>query len=371
MSKQDLYKQAIADAKQLKDITMEAAKQQIAEAFTPKIQEMFRLKVNELEEEYDDDTTSGDMEESIGIMDEATLDEILAELTAEEGKEKMKEDNLEEGLDSHDMEEAKKDDEDEDKAEMKAGDEAEEESQEVAELSVEEFKKLVRDVVADVLANNAGEEAGEEGLDDLDAMAGDGEDSISLDEILAELQEEEAIEEAKKMMDGHHKEDHMHKMKEAKKMMDGHHKEDHMHKMKEAMKMKKSHHEEEEDMHKMEEELYKANATIQELRSSINELNLFNAKLLYTSKIFESKNLSSSQKAKVLNAFDRANTVKEVKNTYSVLNENFIAPEKNQIKESIGFASKPMGNAPGKLIVESDSIRTRMQQLAGILKPNI
>jgi len=352
MSKQDLYKQAIADAKQLKDITMEAAKQQIAEAFTPKIQEMFRLKVNELEEEYDDDTTSGDMEESIGIMDEATLDEILAELTAEEGKENMEEDNLEEGLDSHDMEEAKKDDEDEDKAEMKAGDEAEEESQEVAELSVEEFKKLVRDVVADVLANNAGEEAGEEGLDDLDAMAGDGEDSISLDEILAELQEEEAIEEAKKMMDGHHKEDHMHKMKE-------------------AMKMKKSHHEEEEDMHKMEEELYKANATIQELRSSINELNLFNAKLLYTSKIFESKNLSSSQKAKVLNAFDRANTVKEVKNTYSVLNENFIAPEKNQIKESIGFASKPMGNAPGKLIVESDSIRTRMQQLAGILKPNI
>ena len=354
MSKQDLYKQAIADAKQLKDITMEAAKQQIAEAFTPKIQEMFRLKVNELEEEYDDDVTSGDMEESMGIMDEATLDEILAELTAEEGKEKMEEDNLEEGLDNHDMEEAKKDEEGEDKAEMKAGDEAEEESQEVAELSVEEFKELVRDVVADVLANNTGEEAGEEGLEDLDAMAGDGEDSISLDEILAELQEEEAIEEAKKMMQGHHKEDHMHKMKEAKKMMKGRHEE-----------------EEEEDMHKMKEELYNANATIQELRSSINELNLFNAKLLYTSKIFESKNLSSSQKAKVLNAFDRANTVKEVKNTYSVLNENFITPEKNQIKESIGFASKPMGNAPGKLIVESDSIRTRMQQLAGILKPNI
>jgi hypothetical protein len=359
MSKQDLYKQAIADAKQLKDITMEAAKQQIAEAFTPKIQEMFRLKVNELEQEYDDDTTSGDMEESIGIMDEATLDEILAELTAEEGKEKMEEDNLEEGLDKHDMEEAKKDDDAEEEGEeeaeeagIEAGEEAEEGSQEVAELSVEEFKELVRDVVADVLAGNAGEEAGEEGLDDLDAMAGDGDDSISLDEILAELQEEEAIEEAKKMMKGHHKDDDMHKMKEAKRMMKGHS-------------------EEEEDMHKMEEELNKANATIQELRSSINELNLFNAKLLYTSKIFESKNLSSSQKAKVLNAFDRANTVKEVKNTYSVLNENFITPEKNQIKESIGFASKPMGNAPGKLIVESDSIRTRMQQLAGILKPNI
>lgn len=319
---------------------MESAKQKIAEAFTPKIQEMFRLKVNELEEEMEEEgATQGEMEEGAYEMDEATLDEILAELTAEEGKEKMEEESTEEGLEEGlGLEEAgKKEEEAGEEAEEageeaeEAGEEAEEDSQEVAELSVEEFKELVRSVVADVLAGGASEEAGEEGLDDLEAMAGDGDaDSISLDEILAELQEEEAIEEAKKAKHG-----------------------------------------KEEDEKEVEKELNKAHETIEELRSSINELNLFNAKLLYTSKIFESKNLSSAQKAKVLKAFDSAASVKEVKNTYSVLSEAFTATGKSQIKESIGFASKPMGNAPGKLIVESDAGITRMQQLAGIIKPNI
>ncbi len=49
MANQELYKQAIADAKKLKDISMAQAKEAIAEAFNPKIQEMFRLKLSELE----------------------------------------------------------------------------------------------------------------------------------------------------------------------------------------------------------------------------------------------------------------------------------------------------------------------------------
>ena len=51
MKNQELYKQAIADAKSLKEISMAQAKQAIAEAFNPKIQEMFRLKLSELEED--------------------------------------------------------------------------------------------------------------------------------------------------------------------------------------------------------------------------------------------------------------------------------------------------------------------------------
>jgi hypothetical protein len=54
MANQELYKQAIADAKQLKEISMAQAKQAIAEAFNPRIQEMFRLKLSELEEDTDD-----------------------------------------------------------------------------------------------------------------------------------------------------------------------------------------------------------------------------------------------------------------------------------------------------------------------------
>ena len=348
MSNNELYKQAIADAKSLKEITIEKAKQQIAETFTPKIQEMFRLKVNELEEEMDQEGKNMDhgkhMEEENYSIDEATLDEILAELQDEEmgeGKH-MEEEGLEEGkhMEEEGIEEAESKEEAAKEDEKEEGkEEAENEDQEVAELTVEEFKELVRDVVADVLAGNTGEEEGIEGIDGIDgidAEEGGEDDSLSLDEILAELQEEEAIEEAKK-----HK----------------------------GMEKHEEKHEEKEEM---KEELATALATIAELRSSINEMNLFNAKLLYSSKILESRNLSATQKAKVLKAFDAAKNTSEVKQTYKVLNETYEAPSKKQsIKESIGFASKPMGNAPAKPIVETDAFATRMQQLAGIIKPKI
>ncbi len=355
MSNNELYKQAIADAKQLKDITIEKAKHQIAEAFTPKIQEMFRLKVNELEEEMEEEGTHMNhgkhMDEENFNIDEATLDEILAELQNEEEVEEgkhMEEEGLEEGKHMEEegkymdhgkhMEEAESKEEEEKEDEKEEGkEEGEHEAEEVAELSVEEFKELVRDVVADVLAGSTGEEEGIEGIDGLDgidAEEGGEDDSLSLDEILAELQEEEAIEEAKKM--------------------------------------KGKHEEKDEEKEKMEEELKSALATIAELRSSINEMNLFNAKLLYSSKILESRNLSATQKAKVLKAFDAAKTTSEVKQTYKVLNETYEAPSKKQtIKESIGFASKPIGNAPAKPIVETDAFATRMQQLAGIIQPKI
>jgi hypothetical protein len=348
MSNNELYKQAIADAKSLKEITIEKAKQQIAETFTPKIQEMFRLKVNELEEEMEQEGKNMDhgkhMEEENYSIDEATLDEILAELQDEEmgeGKH-MEEEGLEEGkhMEEEGIEEAESKEEEEKEDEKEEGKkEGEHEAEEVAELSVEEFKELVRDVVADVLAGNTGEEEGIEGIDGIDgidAEEGGEDDSLSLDEILAELQEEEAIEEAKK-----HK----------------------------GMEKHEEKHEEKEEM---KEELATALATIAELRSSINEMNLFNAKLLYSSKILESRNLSATQKAKVLKAFDAAKNTSEVKQTYKVLNETYEAPSKKQsIKESIGFASKPMGNAPAKPIVETDAFATRMQQLAGIIKPKI
>lgn len=349
MSNNELYKQAIADAKSLKEITIEKAKQQIAETFTPKIQEMFRLKVNELEEEMEEEGKNMDhekhMEEENYSIDEATLDEILAELQEEEEMEEgkhMEEEGLEEGkhMEEEGIEEAESKEKEEKEDEKEDGkEEGEHEAEEVAELSVEEFKELVRDVVADVLAGNTGEEEGIEGIDGMDgidAEEGGEEDSLSLDEILAELQEEEAIEEAKK-----------HKGKEKGEEKD-------------------------EEKEKVEEELATALATIAELRSSINEMNLFNAKLLYSSKILESRNLSATQKAKVLKAFDAAKSTSEVKQTYKVLNEAYEAPAKKQtMKESIGFASKPIGNAPAKPIVETDAFATRMQQLAGIIKPKI
>jgi hypothetical protein len=111
--------------------------------------------------------------------------------------------------------------------------------------------------------------------------------------------------------------------------------------------------------------------TINELRKELNEVNLLNAKLLYTNKIFKAKNLTESEKIKVLNTFDKAETVKEVKLVFETLTESFraTAAKKNPIKESLGSASKTIGTAtPKQPIIEVNSAFTRMQQLAGLKK---
>ena len=118
----------------------------------------------------------------------------------------------------------------------------------------------------------------------------------------------------------------------------------------------------------MEAELNEAYSTIKQLRSVINEVNLLNAKLLYTNKIFKSKNLNENQKVKVLSSFDKAATVGEVKMVFETLNEG-IKVKKETIKENLGRASKatvtPVAKQP---IVESNDAFLRMQKLAGIIK---
>ena len=128
--------------------------------------------------------------------------------------------------------------------------------------------------------------------------------------------------------------------------------------------MKKEAKEEKED-----KELEEAMSTIAQLRSELNEVNLLNAKLLYVNKLFKSKNLTEAQKVKVINAFDRAETVKETKNIFETLQESLTASQatKNPIKESLSFASKPAGVADRKPIVENNDFVARMQKLAGII----
>ena len=106
--------------------------------------------------------------------------------------------------------------------------------------------------------------------------------------------------------------------------------------------------------------------TIAELRSELNEVNLLNAKLLYTNKIFKAKNLTESEKIKVLSTFDKATTVKETKLVYETLLENFNNKSKSSIKESLGSASKAMGIAQKQPIIETNEVFARMQKLAGI-----
>jgi type I site-specific restriction-modification system R (restriction) subunit len=118
-------------------------------------------------------------------------------------------------------------------------------------------------------------------------------------------------------------------------------------------------------------DLDEAIQTINTLRSELQEVNLLNAKLLYVNKIFKAKNLTESQKVKVIASFDKATTANEAKIIFESLESTLTAVTSNvksQIKESLGFASKAAGVAPKKQIVEINETISRMQQLAGIIK---
>ena len=120
-------------------------------------------------------------------------------------------------------------------------------------------------------------------------------------------------------------------------------------------------------MESMQSELDEALATIKSLRGDLNEINLLNAKLLFTNKIFKAKNLTESQKVTVLTSFDKATTVKEVKLVFETLNEG-LKTKNSKVNENYGSASKGTGTTKTKQpIVESNDMVARFQKLAGII----
>ena len=117
-------------------------------------------------------------------------------------------------------------------------------------------------------------------------------------------------------------------------------------------------------------ELEEAYNTVKQLKSVLTEVNLLNAKLLYTNKLFRNFELSESQKMKVIENFDRAGNTREVKLVFSTLSESFTKPStrtKKVVKES--YASKPVATTKPKTTVlnEGFEMADRWKKLAGLL----
>ena len=378
MANRDMLTEAIADAKALKETAIANAKAALEEAFTPRMKEMLSAKLQELDEEEldeadkmdeakkkyrDDDRKDGgesketkrtekmkygkDLAESEDIDEETDLDEILAELDEE----------MKNSQDTNEAEEAEE--------EVDVDIEMEDEDDiDLEEMSEDDLKSFIEDVIKNMV------ESGELEAGDEFEM----EDEESEDEEI-EIEDENETEE---IMEGEEE-----KVNELYDLMmnpsdmeiitgilagavgipaaalASAYAKDGIEAVKRLIKGKKAGMEEVEKTDKMEEEL-------NELRSELHEVNLLNAKLLYTNKIFRAKNLMETQKVKVLEAFDKATTVKEVKLVYETLNEGI--KEKAPIRENLGSASKPAGVAPKQQIVEVDSQFARWQKLAGIIK---
>ena len=374
MSKnRDLLKEAIEDAKVVKETAIASAKAALEEHFTPQLKSMLSAKLAEMEEMDMEEAEMEDMEEMYSKeqeketgykavkeeedlindpkgptahgnvaeeeLDELNLDELLAELEAdmEESKEE-------------DMYEAKKDEDKKDLNEAEGEEEVEtEEEINIEDMTEEELKSFIEDVIKDMV--KAGElEAGEgmEGEEEGEEM--ESEEEISIDEILAEIELDE-----RKKYGGNKGDVPAAKRGDKKDTAEEEGVEDYKKKLKET-----------------EDKLEEAYAALSTVKSDLNEVNLLNAKLLYTNKIFKAKNLTESQKVKVLNAFDKASTVKETKLVFETLSEGLKETSKSHVNESLktSLASKTTGIMPTarKPIVEVNDTFTRMQKIAGIIK---
>ena len=126
-----------------------------------------------------------------------------------------------------------------------------------------------------------------------------------------------------------------------------------------------------EELADTEEKLTEAYNTVKKLKSIINEVNLLNAKLLYTNKLFRNYELSENQKMKVIENFDRATNTREVKLVFTTIAESFKRPTtKRVVKESL--ASRAVNTtapstATRQVLGEGFELANRWKKLAGLL----
>jgi hypothetical protein len=388
----DLLKEAIADAKAVKEMAIANAKMALEEAFTPQLKSMLATKLQEMEDKDEYDMMGEEEEENYESEEEFNLEELLAELNeAEDEEEEDEADEAEEDTES----------------------ETEEESMDLEDMSEEDLKSFIEDVIADMV--EAGElEAGEdmegEEMEDEEEESEE-EEEVNIDELLAEIDSMDEMYPEEEEMVG---EGFMDRLKNVASYFS-----DSKGKIEDLMKeipmkvyagkrlassgkiesftppteadinaIAKAAEEDRGDgrieikggklvytpgselkgpatastFENLQKELDEAYLTVETLRSELNEVNLLNAKLLYTNKIFKGKNLTESQKVKVLNSFDKTTTVKEVKLVYETLNEG-ITISKKSLSENLGSASKAMGTTK-KPIIEANDAFSRMREIA-------
>ena len=390
MNNREMLKEAIADAKAVKEMAIANAKAALEEAFNPQLKSMLATKLMEMEDmdenedsEVEENYSEGEFEElSNPIMrhglrgddvpereteymrdkgmyeeDEMDLDELLAELekdldenartrAEEEGYldgEKDEKEDLKEDARTDAEEEGYLDGEKDEKEDEEDTDTDEEINLE--EMSEEDLKSFIEDVIADMV--KAGELEGE--------METEEEDEESDDDVEIEVEDEEEVTIDEGLLDFLKKKKEAAPSKETDPNpvigvdYDGNYiRKDGT--MAEGAK--------EDEMNEMKKQ-------VDTLKKELNEINLLNAKLLYVNKIFRSKNLTESQKSKVLGAFDKANTVKEAKLVFETISES-VKVNKEVVRENLGRASKSAGVARKQPIMEIDAQVSRWQKLAGI-----
>lgn len=123
---------------------------------------------------------------------------------------------------------------------------------------------------------------------------------------------------------------------------------------------------------KLNKEKNEAYRAITILKSAINETNLLNAKLMFVTKTLRQYPLNENQQSRVMDSFDRAKTVREVKLVYTTIVESFNKKPQTKKKMVEGSASKPakaINPTKSNTSTLNESLTVnRFQELAGIKK---
>ena len=340
----DILKEAIADAKAVRETALENAKMALEEAFTPQIKSMLSAK---LKEEEDDDKEEGRHEE--GEHDDE----------AEEGEheEGMREDDDEAEEGEHEEGMREEDDEDEAEEGMR-----EEDDDEAEEGRHEEDDDMEEDLDLEAVIKELEAELSEGEDDDEDAEEGRGmkesdeieegeeiEEEYEIDE--AALEEDEELEEVDKSSDIGKSDNKDSDTDKSSGIGGGDNK-----------------------LSEVQAELKEYKEAVSFLKDKLHEVNILNAKLLFTNKLFKQYSLDSNQKLKVVETFDRAQTTREIKLVYSTLAEQFSdngsIVTKKSISESASsaVASTKPSTESRKVISEETQVADRFRKLAGLIK---
>jgi hypothetical protein len=361
MASSKLLKEAIADAKAVRETAIANAKIALEEAFTPRLQSILSKKLTaEMEGEEEEVEVNEDNDISTGIGTGDNKQPADKANSAQTDLSGISKETSPEGEELEDYDKVKDLTESEDEFGAEEEIPAEEPVAEEDEFGAEDEDELdLESIIRELEAQIAGEE-GEEAHMEEPAMEGEfgAEEEIPAEEPAMEADETPTEEPA-------HDDEEIDLDEILREMGYG--------EEEEVTEAEEANHDEEKE--KLQSELAEAISTIKSLKGTINEVNLLNAKLLYANKLFRSYNLTNEQKVKVVENLDRTSNVREVKLVYATLAESmrFTGTERKVAAKKTmteGFASKPQATtAPKKEIIsESNELANRFKQLAGIIK---
>tara|TARA_Y100000361_G_scaffold8097_1_gene6698 strand:+ start:243 stop:1229 length:987 start_codon:yes stop_codon:yes gene_type:complete len=324
----DLLQEAIADAKAVRETALQNAKMALEEAFTPQLKSMLSAKLKEDE-----------IEEGEPVVEEEEDEEEVEETISSDDTDTVSEEPVEEPV----VEEEEEDDEDVEEGRMSAGHD-DEEAEEGHGMHDEDDDEDDLDLEAVIRELESELSEGEDEEDD-EAEEGRGmkESEESVEEPVEEGEEEYEIDEAA-LTEEDDEED----------------------------EVEESVSEDTSELSDVQAELKEYKEAVHFLKDKLHEVNILNAKLLFTNKLFKEFALDNGQKLKVVETFDRAQTTREIKLVYSTLAEQFgdnSTINRKSIKESASapVASTKPSKEVTKVISEETEVANRFKKLAGLI----